>query len=773
MPEKIEESFDFYEETHQNVLEQSNKANSNKCKKILKLFRSVRKEKGKIPIIESGWEKNGKKDKKKKCKNSEERKEMLKKNIENNWMELSTTLKRKMENLSEEILPIPEESECNGDENNHSGDDDSVNENLEENGFEKECEFKIENLKQEENEPNALPATKTNDFEICAARFDEKNIQICEELQKVRCNNISSEEGEMETEELLNIFKFKKKKFGTDKVDDGGGDGENSNKFLYNAAVKEMNLIFHNLARKCSQDRFVFNKFDLIPNDNVGESDLNKSLHVSAADKKIIAQNCGVHEETVENELTTSKTIEFSGEFSNGNTTIVPSTSQTDCAVFSGSESGSARSPSFQCERETNSSEYYVEMKYVCDNDSESCKNLCQESLDGFVNDVENSEKSLDATTERKNKLEFLSKQNIQYSDIIFPVPSRTHEFLINKDFKENVITTATEDEKKFSYEEIRRQKFDLSKSENENKDEELEGNASQSINESKTLEWDEKKKEKCFPNENAEQTACELSNKLTDEQRAKKKSAEAIAKELTSHVFSKKHRKTESLENSYVKQTFTQKNNFVDPSENHSDGNKSVESLKLHEEEGLRVECKGVTMPNDEKIQNNTTEATPEYSKPADAVIESKEEKIGENTREQESESENVRCLGLADWWKMVNFDSEMTSESITNDRDPEVCSKLTVPEILKRFEELGNKHFADATDDERTITLREINRTLKCLEEKVKNFSNWNGSPMKVRRSLNKVKHKNFVKSILLLRFFFHKNGGGGEEKDVFRGK
>lgn len=95
----------------------------------------------------------------------------------------------------------------------------------------------------------------------------------------------------------------------------------------------------------------------------------------------------------------------------------------------------------------------------------------------------------------------------------------------------------------------------------------------------------------------------------------------------------------------------------------------------------------------------------------------------------EQEEDDERAEDAADDDLKKPT---TKKAMETIAEEPEADAAAKLTVREILRRFEEIGTRRLGEnpfMSDEERTTTLKQIQLTLRCLEEKVKSFESKSG--------------------------------------------
>lgn len=220
----------------------------------------------------------------------------------------------------------------------------------------------------------------------------------------------------------------------------------------------------------------------------------------------------------------------------------------------------------------------------------------------------------------------------------------------------------------------------------------------------------------------------------LNAEEKAKKKSAEAIAKELSMQILAKK-------------------------------GGRNPKTFDKHREEFLKSLGYDISvMKTDGSIVDSVKKTVIALEPPE--VVENYYSVsnlldgpgIAEHPAEDETSSTfsgDLQYFSVAEWRKAVAMGTKrgiasVAMETIVEEPETDTATKLTVREILRRFEELGNKHFNEKlflSEEEKTATLKQIHETLKCLEEKVRLFETKHDLTHQVRSSL--------------FTFFFQKEG------------
>ncbi|KAK6643276.1 hypothetical protein RUM43_004781 [Polyplax serrata] len=725
MPEKIEDLFEFYDGSHPVVIEEQTNKTTSKYKKIFKLFRSVRNiDKSKSSIVESVWDKNWRKDKKKKFKNSEERKEMLNKNIENSWIELPATLQRKKEKISKEILSEYHDADGTDPEDTYVKDhsyvsvdgqpeDDTYksNEDLDQTIFDS-----LERINIDTDLSQYTKMTCNN------GRFDEsvdgdENLSDDgsddEDDQNVYSEiHFSGGEGEI-IEDGTREEEERKPGTETQATEDGeGSDGDDEadkNKCLFNAALKEMNMLFHGTGRRdslqSSEDVFKFLEATQETDSAKVEVYENMNGHGSLPPEipgdSLITSKL---EEIIQVEVTApdqSDSIESSRSDKNPVSLNQQETEE--------SNSGNGMT-TFKSLKQINLLQSSAEISQ----DSDSAReDSAIKDLDELVERAKTNSTETEQLPENledgKAEPEVVSKQKMQYTDVLFAASSISRELFAtaNEDPKANVTTPKTEE-------------TDEKIPEKSDGEEKKTSEANQITDKEKNEEEMETKK----PKGRVFSEKSEHYNELTEEERAKKKSAEAIAKELTSRLFGRKNQKVHPFKNitpSETKQA-DKKQGAAAP------GTPKLEPVpETPEKQVSRVpkppQMPDIVFPSPPKPEVALTSVTTAEDTEKD---------------EQELDSKNEQCISVADWWKVMAVDGETEASPPETETKPAKTSKLSVAEILLRFEELGNKHFSEesnVTEDERTVTLKEIHQILKCLEEKVRNFEKWNESVRKVR--------------------------------------
>jgi len=263
------------------------------------------------------------------------------------------------------------------------------------------------------------------------------------------------------------------------------------------------------------------------------------------------------------------------------------------------------------------------------------------------------------------------SEPKLQYSDILFDVHTNNEGIFVNKEFEEKETQNVV-------YQELNFEKEDESEI--------------------------EKQKD--------ESDILRISH-LNAEEKAKKQSAEAIAKELSAQIFSKKSGKSPKTFDKHREEFL--KSLGYDISVTKTDGS-IVDSVK-----------KTVIALEPPEVIENFYSVSNLLDGPGI------QELPGEDEEDQCSVfSGDLQYFSVAEWRKAVAMGtkrgiSAAAMETIVEEPESDTATKLSVREILRRFEELGNRHFNEKlflSEEEKTATLKQIHETLKCLEEKVRLF-------------------------------------------------
>lgn len=692
MPEKTE---DLFEPRDQSVLEQTTKTN-NKCKNILKIFRNIRKEKGKG--VDSTWEEDDKKCKKKACRDSEERKEMLQKNMEDSWTELPTTLKRQKEKISQEILSEFHDSDSNDTEQGSNGTDSDGS-----------PETKIENCDM--SKPNYVTKTYLTNSNETEEIFSHNKIdldnEVKEEFPQVKHD-------EVKASEIKDVTSDQKAH-----TDEGKGSKE---------TIKD-------ISKPANITSFVEKHQETLE----GKTRTTETFGVTCIETKIQEDPKFKSSEKTHvrrtslciNTFNFNETKSYENEKTKNETTIL--TKFISSEEVQSKRSISSNGEFIESERfnEDEIKDVSSELPNETDSNSlEQCVEITYES------EIKSDKETLKSEEEKgslpRNESENVSntpiKNSVQtsYSEIIFSPASNTLGLFVNEEFEKNDVANESEEEnERQSEDKVIYQELDFTKSTERKEESKIEADKEVKKTEENKNEVDEKKK---LDGQPSEHPITGMPSRLTEEQRAKKKSAEAIAKELSSQIFSKRIPKSEgsgTLDEKKFILPKTSKDNVL-----------NIFNRNVEVSEGTRKEEK--TEPNEsithQKNQEDATIISESGKKAETKPLEEKtKEKAGENKSEISEEvvsGKDGNSL-MTDWRKALSVNSKrgtsVAMDTIVEESETEACIKLTVREILKKFEGLGNKDFGEKvemTDDERAATLKEIYQSLKCLEEKVKNL-------------------------------------------------
>lgn len=337
--------------------------------------------------------------------------------------------------------------------------------------------------------------------------------------------------------------------------------------------------------------------------------------------------------------------------------------------------------PSFDSPKiqESNSSDSVINDSSVSSSASEASQN------DDSGTDVGSGEHPKKPLKEMVSEFEKICTQNLlkqkqnepemnQYSDILFDVHPNNEGMFVNKDFEEKPKTVY--------------QELSFEKTEEDN---------------------DEETSKHIYQEPEAEHSDVLRTSHLNADEKAKKKSAEAIAKELSAQIFAKKTKNPKTFDKH--REEFLKSLGY-DISVTKTDGS-IVDSVK-----------KTVIALEPPEVVENFYSVSNLLDGPA--IVEEDAEDSGSVF------SGDLQYFSVAEWRKAVAMGTKrgiasVAMETIVEEPETDTATKLSVREILRRFEELGNKHFNEKlflSEEEKTATLKQIHETLKCLEEKVRLF-------------------------------------------------